>query len=88
MSAARGKPSDCELHGVIHFLYLEGVPMREIYRQLCARYEEKNGYKIWNVYYWVEQFAKGQTMMNSLEWLKNFLQNRTVHGMPQSGHLD
>ncbi len=36
MSVARGKLSDCKLHSVILFLYLGGVPTREIHRQLIA----------------------------------------------------
>ncbi len=64
MSTVTTKPSDCELCGVIHFLYLGGVSTREIHRQLCSRYGEENIYKLHNVYYWVQQFQSGRTNLH------------------------
>ncbi len=67
MSGVSVKPSDCEQRGVIRYLYLLGVPTREIHRRLCTTYGENNVYKIRSVYYWVEQFTKGRTDLHDNE---------------------
>ncbi len=67
MSAVSGRPSDCRLYGVIHYLYILGISAHEIHDRLCTMYGENNVYQIHPVYYWVEQFAKGRTNLQDGE---------------------
>ncbi len=38
--AVSGQPSNYELHGVIRYLHLLGIPTCEIHRRLCTTYGE------------------------------------------------
>lgn len=66
MSATDGKPCNCELGGVIRFLFVEGVTL-EIHRRLCAKYKKDNVYKLRNVYYCIKQFSRGRTNLHDEE---------------------
>ncbi len=54
------RPSQCEIQAVVKVLNKEQVGACEIYRKLCAMYDQNNIMAICNVYRWVDMINDGR----------------------------
>ncbi len=59
-------PSKNDVHAIISFLHLEGVPGNDIHRWLCNVFGEKNKMSILVVYQWIQHFDAGRVTMKDV----------------------